>query len=92
MRFSIAVLTPALLASSVLGGGVMTCTNNKDGSGGTNYQVTKDCCAAVNHAAFFNELFKQCWPNSGPPGNDVDTGKMVECCTSRGAGSWLERP
>ncbi|KAK1215647.1 hypothetical protein PQX77_021711 [Marasmius sp. AFHP31] len=92
MRFSILVLAQAILATSVLGGGVMVCTNNKDGGGGTNYQVTKDCCAAVNHKAFFNELFKYCSPNSGPPGNSVDTGAMVKCCSSRGAGSHSDRP
>ncbi|KAH8814511.1 hypothetical protein DL96DRAFT_1472052, partial [Flagelloscypha sp. PMI_526] len=63
------------------------CTNNKDGSGGTNYQVTKDCCAAVNQAAFFNELTHVCEPDGGVLGNSVDTGAMVSCCSSRNCGS-----
>ena len=29
---------------------------NRDGSGGVNYQVTKDCCAAVKQRTYFNEL------------------------------------
>ncbi|KAK1225888.1 hypothetical protein PQX77_011161 [Marasmius sp. AFHP31] len=88
MRTSFAIVAiVASLAGSVLAGGPEICTNNKDGSGGTNYQVTKDCCAAVNHKAYFNELVQQCMGYGGPADNAVDTGKMVECCGSRGAGS-----
>ncbi|KAL0059940.1 hypothetical protein AAF712_013287 [Marasmius tenuissimus] len=88
MRTSFAIVAiVASLAGSVLAGGPEICTNNKDGSGGTNYQVTKDCCAAVNHKAYFNEVAKQCMGYGGPLDNAVDTGKMVECCSSRGAGS-----
>ncbi|KAK1223066.1 hypothetical protein PQX77_014065 [Marasmius sp. AFHP31] len=88
MRASFTILAiVASLAGSVLAGGPEICTNNKDGSGGTNVQVTKDCCAAVNHKAYFNELEKKCMGYGGTFDNAVDTGKMVECCSSRGAGS-----
>ncbi|EIM79978.1 uncharacterized protein STEHIDRAFT_163232 [Stereum hirsutum FP-91666 SS1] len=63
------------------------CTDALDGSGCANYQVTKDCCAAVNQKAYFNEVSTECWPYSGPAGNSVDTGAMVKCCSSRGKGS-----
>jgi hypothetical protein len=68
-------------------GGPEICTANLDGSGETDEQVTKDCCAAVNQQAYFNEAEKQCWPYSGPAGNSVDTGAMVKCCSDRGRGS-----
>ncbi|KAF7761630.1 hypothetical protein Agabi119p4_9622 [Agaricus bisporus var. burnettii] len=68
-------------------GGPQICTDRTDGSGETDEQVTKDCCAAVDHKAYFNEVFKQCWPYSGPAGNSVDEGKLAECCSSRGGGS-----
>ncbi|KAH8823946.1 hypothetical protein DL96DRAFT_1615890 [Flagelloscypha sp. PMI_526] len=68
-------------------GGPEICTNKLDGTGGTNYQVTKDCCAAVHQAAFFNEVIHVCEPNGGVVGNSIDTGEMVICCTSRGCGS-----
>ncbi|KAJ8073245.1 hypothetical protein PM082_020115 [Marasmius tenuissimus] len=80
------VVVIAFPVGSAFAGGPQICTN-KDGSGGTNVQVTKDCCAAVNHKAYFNELSKQCMGYVGPIDNAVDTGKMVECCSSRGAGS-----
>ncbi|KAK1223287.1 hypothetical protein PQX77_013825 [Marasmius sp. AFHP31] len=88
MRTSFAIIAiVASLASSVVAGGPEICTNNKDGSGGNNEQVTKDCCAAVNHKAYFNELSKLCMGYGGKPSNAVDTGKMVECCSSRGMSS-----
>ncbi|EKM75122.1 hypothetical protein AGABI1DRAFT_132571 [Agaricus bisporus var. burnettii JB137-S8] len=68
-------------------GGPEICTANLDGSGEPDAQVTKDCCAAVDHEAYFNEAFKQCWPYSGPAGNSIDTGAMVDCCSSRDRGS-----
>ncbi|KAF5384066.1 hypothetical protein D9615_003244 [Tricholomella constricta] len=63
------------------------CTSNRDGSGETDEQVTKDCCAAVKQQAYFNEAEKQCQPYGGHLGNSVDTGEMVKCCASRGCGS-----
>ncbi|KAF2669559.1 hypothetical protein BT63DRAFT_364280, partial [Microthyrium microscopicum] len=68
-------------------GGPQICTHNKDGSGGTNYQVTKDCCAAVKQKTYFNEAEKKCMGPGGWYDNAVNTGGMVDCCTSRGAGS-----
>lgn len=68
-------------------GGPEICTSNLDGSGETDEQVTKDCCAAVNQQAYFNEAEKQCQPYGGHLGNSVDTGAMVQCCSSRGRGS-----
>ncbi|KAJ8073267.1 hypothetical protein PM082_020139 [Marasmius tenuissimus] len=82
---AIVVVIASLVGSAFAGPQI--CTNNKDGSGGTNVQVTNDCCAAVNHKAYFNKLSKQCMGYGGPIDNAVDTGKMVECCSSRGAGS-----
>ncbi|KAL0569430.1 hypothetical protein V5O48_012534 [Marasmius crinis-equi] len=86
MHFSAAVFI-SMLVTLAIAGGPEICTNNKDGSGGTNYQVTKDCCAAVDQAAFFNEVTQVCEPDGGVLGNSVDTGAMVDCCSSRGAGS-----
>jgi hypothetical protein len=81
-----------LLAPLISAGGPEICTNNMDGGGGTDYQVTKDCCAHVhqdrhNNVAYFNEAAKVCMPNGGSGGNSVDTGRMVQCCTERGRGS-----
>ncbi|KAK7041627.1 hypothetical protein VNI00_009222 [Paramarasmius palmivorus] len=89
MHFPTTAVAATILAATsfVTAGGPEICTKNKDGSGGTDYQVTKDCCAAVNHKAYFNEAAKQCWPQSGPLGTEVDTGEMVKCCASRGCGS-----
>ncbi|KAJ8073248.1 hypothetical protein PM082_020118 [Marasmius tenuissimus] len=88
MRVSFAIVAiVASLVGSAVAGGPISCTKNKNGSGGTNYQVTKDCCAAVKHKAYFNELEKRCMGYGGPADNAVDTGKMVKCCNSRGAGS-----
>jgi hypothetical protein len=68
-------------------GGPEICTTNLDGSGETDEQVTKDCCAAVKQQAYFNEAEKQCQPYGGHFGNSVDTGAMVQCCSSRNRGS-----
>ncbi|EIM81889.1 uncharacterized protein STEHIDRAFT_124761 [Stereum hirsutum FP-91666 SS1] len=101
MRFSIALLTVVASALAVFAspaaetsegaiykrGGPEICTANLDGSGETDEQVTKDCCAAVNQQAYFNEAEKECQPYGGHFGNSVDTGAMVQCCSSRGRGS-----
>ena len=50
-------------------GGPEICTANKDGSGEADAQVTKDCCAAVNHKAYFNEVEKVCEGYGGPLDN-----------------------
>ena len=75
-----------VVLNGLLAGYAEVCTNDMNGGGGTNYQVTKDCCAAVRHHAYFSEVARQSWPYSGPAGNDVD-GAMVRCCSTRGARS-----
>lgn len=50
-------------------GGPEICTSNKDGTGETDQQVTKDCCAAVNQKAYFNEVEKVCEGYGGPADN-----------------------
>ncbi|KAK7020182.1 hypothetical protein VNI00_017830 [Paramarasmius palmivorus] len=88
MHFSTTIAAIILAVTSlVAAGGPEICTKRTDGTGGTDYQVTKDCCAAVKHKAYFNEVVKECWPNAGPWGNSVNTGEMVKCCASRGCGS-----
>jgi hypothetical protein len=66
-------------------GGPIVCTYRENML--NNCQVTKDCCAAVRHNAYFNEAQHMCMPRSGAAGNSVDTGEMVKCCESRGFGS-----
>ncbi|TIC70764.1 hypothetical protein E3Q00_04482 [Wallemia mellicola] len=76
----------ALLASATLvsaGGPAEICTS-KGGTSCTEYQITKDCCAAVDQNTRFDEVFTQCIPLLA---NGINTGGMVECCESRGAGS-----
>ncbi|EOQ98847.1 hypothetical protein J056_002800 [Wallemia ichthyophaga EXF-994] len=83
--YKLATLSALLSAIAlVAAGGPEICT----GSGGcTEYQITKDCCAAVDQSARFDELLKQCVPYGV---NSIDTGAMVSCCESRGAGSSAE--
>jgi hypothetical protein len=78
----------SILPAIVLAGGPQVCKVNRDGSGESDYRVTKDCCAAAGgRGAYFNEVYDVCWPKAGPAGNSVDTGGMVRCCNSRGRGS-----
>lgn len=51
------------------------------------YQVTKDCCAAVGGQQHFDEIDHVCKSNNLCGGNSVNIGKMVTCCEGRGAGS-----
>ncbi|TIB97352.1 hypothetical protein E3Q18_02639 [Wallemia mellicola] len=79
------ILIPALLATSalVLAGGPEICT----GKGGcAEYQITKDCCAEVDHSekAPYLPTNSKCVPYTN---NGINTGGMVDCCASRGAGS-----
>jgi hypothetical protein len=72
--------------------GPIVCTKNRDGTGPTNYQVTKDCCAHVHqdrgrNNVYFNEVQWLCTGRGGPLDNGVDWGGMNKCCQSRGAGS-----
>ncbi|SPO31824.1 related to conserved hypothetical Ustilaginaceae-specific protein [Ustilago trichophora] len=88
MRFT-AALTLAIVASvcvtSVQGASESFCTKNKNGTGGVNYQVSKDCCAATREhwTTFFNESVDKCQDLF----NGINLGRYVRCCGSRGAGS-----
>ncbi|EKM75116.1 hypothetical protein AGABI1DRAFT_132565 [Agaricus bisporus var. burnettii JB137-S8] len=69
-------------------GGAQICTFNLDGSGETDVQVTKDCCAFFDQETYFNEEEKQCQPYSSFSQPGVGhTGTYVDCCSSRGRGS-----
>ncbi|TIB97738.1 hypothetical protein E3Q16_04403 [Wallemia mellicola] len=89
------ILIPALLATSalVLAGGPEICT----GKGGcAEYQITKDCCAEhittsspgkqnpPKEKAPYLPTNSKCVPYTS---NGINTGGMVDCCASRGAGS-----
>ena len=85
MRFSISFVVLAATAllvqtSPALGAHYAVCTKNTNGSGGINYQVTKDCCAATKEhsTTHFDALGL---------GNGINLGRFVRCCGSRGAGS-----
>lgn len=79
-------MIPALLASAtfVAAGGPAEICTSKSGFGCTEYQITKDCCEAVDQNTHFDEVFTQCVPFLA---NGINTGGMVDCCESRGAGS-----
>lgn len=87
MRVAYALLSPAL-ASSAFAAHSAVCTINTNGKGPTNYQVTKDCCAATKEKGTtgFNEAAKICQDALGT-GNGINLGRFVACCGSRGAGS-----
>jgi hypothetical protein len=68
-------------------GGPIACMVNGDGTGDIDRGVTKDCCAAVKHRAYYNEVVSKCMDYGGPMGNGVDWGAFVRCCGSRGRGS-----
>ncbi|TIA78750.1 hypothetical protein E3P81_04134 [Wallemia ichthyophaga] len=93
------ITVSALLSTVTLvaaGGPAEVCTG---GGGCVERQITKDCCAAVNQNTRFDEVFHQCIPrNLGlalqrttltiyKVVNGINTGGMVDCCESRGAGS-----
>ncbi|KIY69248.1 hypothetical protein CYLTODRAFT_394003 [Cylindrobasidium torrendii FP15055 ss-10] len=74
------------IVGQVLAGGPEVCVS-KGPANCVDHQVTKDCCAAVDHNARFDEVFNQCVPWTA---NGINTGAMVECCESRGCGSDAE--
>ena len=93
MRFSISFVVLAATAllvqtSPALGAHYAVCTKNTNGSGGINYQVTKDCCAATKEhsTTHFDEANWRCEDALGL-GNGINLGRFVRCCGSRGAGS-----
>lgn len=102
-QFIIAAILPFLSAASPVEnavsaaqkaqGGPIICTKNFDGTGGRDYQVSKDCCHHVHQDrgiknVYFNEADKMCMGRGGPVDNAVDTGRMVDCCVSRNSGAW----
>ncbi|TIB97606.1 hypothetical protein E3Q10_03495 [Wallemia mellicola] len=76
------VLFFAPLLALVAAGGSEVCLNKKAGC--VEAQITKDCCAAVKQSAYFSEVSSTCVPYAA---NGINTGDMVDCCESRGAGS-----
>ncbi|KAJ1018578.1 hypothetical protein NDA16_004860 [Ustilago loliicola] len=90
MRFTFPLAAFALIAAatSVQGAHWAICTNNTNGTGGTNYQVTKDCCAATQEhdTTNFIETAQECMDAVGL-GNGLNLGRFIACCGSRGAGS-----
>jgi hypothetical protein len=68
-----------------------------DGGGSNDIKVTKDCChhfhqdRGINNV-YFNDIAHECQGRGGIFDNAVDTGRMVECCISRGRGSHAEAP
>ena len=92
MRFTTAtfalIAMVAVSCTAVMGARSTVCTKNKDGSGGINYRVTKDCCAATKEhsTTHFNETDHRCEDALGL-GNGINLGRFVRCCGSRGAGS-----
>ncbi|TIB09628.1 hypothetical protein E3P89_03144 [Wallemia ichthyophaga] len=79
------ITVSALLSTIALvaaGGPAEVCTSR--GGGCVEYQITKDCCAAVDQNTRFDEVFHQCIPLLA---NGINTGGMVDCCEGRGAGS-----
>jgi hypothetical protein len=53
------------------------------GTSDVNTQVTKDCCAAVRHSAYYSSPVMRCMPNGGPAGR-INEGDFGNCCRSRG--------
>ncbi|TIA85706.1 hypothetical protein E3P99_03913 [Wallemia hederae] len=77
--FKLITLSAVLSAAALVAAG-----GPEVGGGCVEYQITKDCCAAVDQSSRFDELNKQCLPYAV---NGINTGGMVDCCESRGAGS-----
>ncbi|KAF9526267.1 hypothetical protein CPB83DRAFT_795044 [Crepidotus variabilis] len=76
-----------VFVGQALAGGPEVCVS-KGPASCVDYQVTKDCCAAVDQSARFDEVFTQCVPWAV---NGINTGGMVDCCESRGCGSAEEQ-
>ncbi|KAF2399501.1 hypothetical protein EJ06DRAFT_562803 [Trichodelitschia bisporula] len=72
---------------SAIQGGPAWCTESPSGGGRANNRLTKDCCAATRHKAYFNEAQRVCMGYGGTMDNAVDHGKFGKCCDSRGGGS-----
>ena len=81
--FISSLIRDALSNSFATSGGPAWCFS---GGGTPDDQVTKDCCAAVNHNAYYN-TGRTCVGRGGPASNGFDSGKFAECCGSRGRGA-----
>lgn len=46
-------------------------------------QASKDCCAAVRHFAYFNEVAKECWGQGGVADRSIRWTEYKRCCQSR---------
>jgi hypothetical protein len=46
-------------------------------------QATKDCCAAVNHLAWYNEMNAECRSQAGVIDRSIDWYKFRACCKKR---------
>jgi hypothetical protein len=75
-------LTYRVMAKRVPGGvGEAICTEK--GTGNTAFQATKDCCAAVDHEAYFSEFIRECWAEGGPWHKAIKYREFAECCANR---------
>lgn len=90
--FNKAIVFVAFLAtiSVVNAGHIGACTVNLDGTGGYDSTATKECCPPLKNKTWntyeYNRNYGDCrsiWPGD----NGLNTGAMVDCCTSKGKGS-----
>ncbi|KAJ9477215.1 hypothetical protein PHBOTO_006444 [Pseudozyma hubeiensis] len=82
------VACSSALFTTVHGARSAYCTTELNGTGPSNYQITKDCCAATreHRTTAFWENDHKCWDAAGF-GNGINLGRFVKCCGDRGAGS-----
>lgn len=83
----VAFATASLASPLNVLGGPAWCTASPSGQGRAQDNLTKDCCAAVKHKAYFNEVYKVCEGLGGQIDNAVDHGAFGKCCDKRGGGS-----
>jgi hypothetical protein len=61
-------------------GGASWCTFNDDCLGWSDKKITKDCCAAVKHKAYYDEPNEICRSRGGFLFAGVDHVGMYNCC------------
>lgn len=69
--------------------GIAACTKNKDGTGPYDADSTEYCCFNVHGlygGAAYSEKYGDC-RTGVVNGNNVDQGRMTECCSNEGKGS-----
>lgn len=73
--------------SGALGAYTAWCTNELNGTGGNNHQITKDCCAATKEhsTTAYSEVSHECQDAAGL-GNGINLARFSACCQSRHAG------